>query len=336
MPGHVTASQAYGQLRQITAKLNRSTLPRLPPELGFSGDVEHHEQMHIWREWIKWEKDDPLVLKDDDLAEYKRRILYVYKQATITMRFEPEFWYDAAQWGFNNAFEEEGDQFLKDGASANPESCLLAFRRADRLETKTLTEEGGPEALKRQGATVREPYDALLNALYLLIDQIQEREKKDIARIQERFALQAAPDSDADSDADEDSEDAQKARNAAQEAQIKAIQSGNTAQVEKLRKLLSHVWIALMRTMRRIQGKGKPGAEIGGFRGILIEARKRGKITSDVYVASALIEHQCYKDPHATKIFERGMKLFPEDENFALEYIKHLIDINDSTSKYYL
>jgi cleavage stimulation factor subunit 3 len=87
-----------------------------------------------------------------------------------------------------------------------------------------------------------------------------------------------------------------------------------------------------MRAMRRIQGKGKPG-ELQGSRQVFADARKRGRITSDVYIASALIEYHCYKDPAATKIFERGAKLFPEDENFALEYLKHLIDINDVISK---
>jgi len=45
------------------------------------------------------------------------------------------------------------------------------------------------------------------------------------------------------------------------------------------------------------------------------------------------MEHHCYKDPSAAKIFGRGLTLFPEDEMFALEYLKHLIDIGDSLSK---
>lgn len=88
-----------------------------------------------------------------------------------------------------------------------------------------------------------------------------------------------------------------------------------------------------MRAMRRVQGKGKVGDAVGGSRQIFTDARKRGRLTSDVYVASALLEHHCYKDPAATKIFERGMKLFPDDENFALEYLKHLIAVNDITSQ---
>jgi cleavage stimulation factor subunit 3 len=89
-----------------------------------------------------------------------------------------------------------------------------------------------------------------------------------------------------------------------------------------------------MRAMRRVQGKGKVGATVGGSRQIFNDARIRGKITSDVYVASALIEHNVYKDAAGTKIFERGAKLFPEDEVFLLEYLKHLSSIGDTTSMY--
>jgi cleavage stimulation factor subunit 3 len=55
-------------------------------------------------------------------------------------------------------------------------------------------------------------------------------------------------------------------------------------------------------------------------------------LSSDVYIASALMEWNCYRDPSAIKIFERGMKLFPSDETFVLEYIKHLIAGGDLTN----
>lgn len=80
-----------------------------------------------------------------------------------------------------------------------------------------------------------------------------------------------------------------------------------------------------MRAARRVQSKA-------GFRAIFADARKRGRVTSELYVETALIEYHCYKDPAGTRIFERGMKLFPEDEHFALEYLKHLIAINDITN----
>ena len=115
MPSYMTAKQSYVALQNITQNLNRTTIPRLPPAIGFDGDVEHQEQVEIWKKWIQWEKEDPLVLKEEDVAQYKRRIIYVYKQATITMRYEPEFWYEAAEFCFANGMETEGNDFLEQG-----------------------------------------------------------------------------------------------------------------------------------------------------------------------------------------------------------------------------
>ena len=57
-------------------------------------------------------------------------------------------------------------------------------------------------------------------------------------------------------------------------------------------------------------------------------------LTSEVYIAVALVEFHCYEPDTARKIFDRGLKLFQEDEAFALAYIKHLVANNDHTSKF--
>jgi cleavage stimulation factor subunit 3 len=307
----------------------RTTLPRLPPVPGYDGDVEYAKQVETWRRWIKWEKDDPLVLKDEDLATFKARVVYVYKQALMALRFMPEIWFDAADFCFRNGLETEGNDFLKQGIESNPESCLLAFKLGDRLE---ITSESEQDAIKR-GAKVREPYDKLLDALYDLITKARAKESEDIAVIEEKFAQMDSdtrPDAQPAEEEDEDS-DQSKAKEAAKTAEINAVKKHHAGHINTLSKIVSFAWIALMRAMRRIQGKGKPG-EMPGSRQIFADARKRGRVTSDVYIASALMEYHCYKDPAATKIFERGAKLFPDDEVFALEYLKHLIDINDITS----
>ena len=182
---------------------------------------------------------------------------------------------------------------------------------------------------------VREPYNQVLNALYELVTKVRNRETQDIRKIESTVSsgqaesrLNRVPEEE---ELDNEGPDAENNKHAAQ-VQINAIKKGADSQVLVVQKTLSFVWVALMRVCRRIQGKGMPGERAGGFRTILQEARKRGKITSDVYIQSALIEYHCYKDNTATKIFERGIKLFPDDEVFALEYIKHLIAINDVTS----
>ncbi|KAL4946155.1 hypothetical protein BDV06DRAFT_160754 [Aspergillus oleicola] len=322
-PAYMTARSSYTELQNITRDLIRTTFPRLPPIPGSEGDVEYLQQVETWRRWINWEKGDPLVLKEDDLAAYKTRVVYVYKQALMALRFLPEVWFEAADFCFLNDMETEGNEFLKNGVEANPESCLLAFKRADRLE---ITSESEQDPIRR-GTKVREPYDRLLDALYDLIAKARTRETQDVARLEEAF--KANPDMQpARNDDDDDDQSETRQKESVKNAQIEAVRNAHSIQIGILSKTVSFAWIALMRAMRRIQGKGKPG-EIPGSRQVFADARKRGRITSDVYIASALIEYHCYKDPAATKIFERGAKLFPDDENFALEYLKHLIDIND-------
>ncbi|KAL4885127.1 hypothetical protein BJY04DRAFT_215003 [Aspergillus karnatakaensis] len=325
-PGYMTARSSYTELQNFTRDLLRTTFPRLPPVPGADGDVEYLQQVEIWKRWINWEKSDPLVLKEDDLSAYKTRVVYVYKQALMALRFLPEIWFEAADFCFANDMETEGNEFLKNGIDANPESCLLAFKRADRLE---ITSESEQDPIKR-GAKVREPYDRLLDALYELITKARTRESQDVARLEETFKTN--PDTQpARNDDDDDDQSEAKAKESVKNAQIEAVRNAHAIQIGILSKTVSFAWIGLMRAMRRIQGKGKPG-EVPGSRQIFADARKKGRITSDVYIASALIEYHCYKDPAATKIFERGAKLFPDDENFALEYLKHLIDINDITN----
>ncbi|CAG7989791.1 unnamed protein product [Penicillium olsonii] len=320
-PSYMTARSSYTELFNITRDLIRTSLPMMPPMPGAEGDVEYTAQAEIWKRWLAWEKEDPLVLKEDDLAAFKSRVVYVYKQALMALSFLPEIWFDAAEFCFLNDMENEGNEFLKQGVEANPESCLLTFKRADRLE---VTSDSEQDSAKR-AAKVREPYDKLLDALYDLITKARERETQDVARIEEAFVPKAA---EAQPDNEDDSDPEAKEREAAKKAQIDVVHKTHFVHINALSKTLSFAWISLMRSMRRIQGKGKPG-ELAGSRQIFAEARKRGRITSDVYIASALMEYHCYKDPAATKIFERGAKLFPEDENFALEYLKHLLDIND-------
>jgi len=322
-PAYMTARSANTALENIISGLLRTTLPRLPPAHGFQGDEEYMYQVGLWKKWIAWEKEDPLVLKADEIDLYKKRVLYVYKQAMMAMRFWPGLWVDAAEWCFSNGFEKEGDDFLNSGIAANPESCLVSFKKADRIESTLATD----NASERE-ASVRAPFKSLLDTLYNLIKELKVREAKDIAKLEESTAVDAtisAIISKAEDD-DEDDEEEKIEREMAKENQTKAIQQGYKMQTELLSKTISSTWIALMRSMRRVKGKI-------GSREVFGEARARGKITSDVYVASAQIEHHVYRDVAAAKIFERGAKLFPEDATFILEYLKHLLAINDTTSK---
>lgn len=331
----MTARSANTALDNMTRSLVRTTLPRLPPALGFDGDVEYMQQVDLWRKWIDWEQEDPLVLKEEDNAAYKQRVLYVYKQAVMALRFWPEMWVDAAEWCFSNGMDKDGNDFLTKGIAANPESCLLAFKHADRLEI-TLPLEEGDDGIANRGTAVRAPYNLLLDALYDLLKKLKDREEVALAKVQEDAELNANI-ANVLNTIEDDDEDGNEPNSNTQESNkanaITAIKQGYAMQTSLLSKTISFAWIALTRAMRRVQGKGKVGDKIGGSRQILTDARVRGRITSDVYVASALIEHHVYKDPAGTKIFERGAKLYAEDETYILEYLKHLLSIGDTTSK---
>lgn len=328
------ARSAYVQLQNITRDLDRTTLPKLPPAPGFEGYDEYMNQVEIWNAWIQFEKKDELVLKEQDPNSYRDRIIYVYKQALMALRFWPEMWFSAAEFCFENGLDDQGYTFLSQGAEANPESCLLAFRLADWIEFTTSNDEGQDPGAKIRMSKVREPYNKVLDTLYDLVSKAKSREIKDVAQaeatVSETNGIGASDDrpyADDDEDLKGDSTDIK----ANIKSRVEAIKQATNATIAELSKTISCVWIGLMRAARRIQGKGATQAI--GFRAIFSDARKRGKLTSDLYVETALIEYHCYQDPAGTKIFERGMKLYPEDENFALEYLKHLIAINDITSK---
>lgn len=340
----MTARSSLSELKNLTSGLVRTSTPRLPPLPGFDGFEEYNEQIEIWKKWIAWEKSDPLVLASEDVAALQTRIKYIYKQALMALRFWPEIWYALYVHGVTflltifryDAFEyctsigktKEAVDFLKQGMAANPESCLLHFRYAEYLEASVPAPPvEDREAVKRKSTPIRQVYDSILDVYYKMITKIQAREKDTIANIEEANTIKRLDDDD------DDDADFEPAPPDTKDTQINLVKEATKVETLIISKTISAIWINLMRAIRRLEGHGKVGDLIGGSRQIFADARKRGKITSDVYVASALIEYHCYKDPSASRIFDKGMKVFPDDVEFALEYLKHLISINDLTSK---
>lgn len=344
-PHYMQARTAKTKQDEKVAGLERKNLPILPPLEGCEGDDAFAAQVEKWRDWIEWEKQDPLVLKEDELHVYRKRVLFVYQQACMQLFFYPPMWFEAAQWCFDEAatdsaseeMTKQGEDFLARGIAANPESVLLALKKADRVEA-SLEASTSDEVLIANGEKLDVPFETCHKALYSLREKMAEREKKQIQAIREHYSS-LTPDEQADvlektedDNPDSTSDDQEKTKEQQMQEEIKATSEACQTRMEVVKRMISHVWIAKMRAFRRIQGQGMPKKPKKGSRGVFDEARPRGQLTSDVYIASALMEWHCYKDAAANKIFDRGMKLFPVDENFALEYIKHLISINDITN----
>ncbi|KAK5173126.1 mRNA 3'-end-processing protein rna14 [Saxophila tyrrhenica] len=338
-PHYMTARTALTQLMNKIEGLDRAALPRLPPLYGSAGEDEFGTQVEKWRDWLSWEKEDPLVLKDEDMAAYRKRAVYVYKQATMQLRFYPGIWFEAASWCFEQNTEEmtkQGEDFMDRGIEACPESVLLTLKKADRVET-SLEKSNEDEVAIRNGEKLDPIYEHCLTALYSLRDRMIERMNKDSAKVQEYFNSLPPEDTDmpaasGNSSDDEDAPPKPQTRAQQLDAQLKTVKTTSLQQQDTLKRTISYLWVAKMRAFRRIQGQGQPKGAKKGFRGVFAEARPRGQLTSEVYIASALMEWVCYQDRAAEKIFERGLKLFPTDEVFALEYIKHLVSNNDDTN----
>lgn len=296
------------------------------------------EQLGIWKQWIEWEKGDPLVFrKNNDFDAYKARVLFVYKQALMSLRFWPELWFEATEFCFSNDLDELGNELLTKGIEANPESCLLTFKKADRYELATAGEEGDPAA-KRRGKAVKEIYKVLLDSLYEALAKEKLREAQELAHIEAQYAGQAQQSIEKADDGEEEPNQEEISELEQRKAQhIDAARRSSAAYTHMLKKTVTFSWIALMRSMRRIQGKGRPkDDELGGSRMVFGDARKRGQVTTDLYIESAYIEFHCYEPEATRKIFERGLKLYPDDEQFALEYIRHLTNNSEHTSKRFL
>lgn len=334
-PAYMTARGSYTALQNITANLVRGAIPRLPPHPGCDGADEINSQVDAWQKWIAWEKEDPLVLKEEDANALTQRILFVYKQATMALRFHPQIWFDAAQWCLDNSLIDDGNTFLNQGLEANPESCLLAFKKADRIEQTTTADESAASIIKR-GKEVRAPYDVLLNTLYKHLEKMVSQEKTSLARVEERYAAMDSASRDASQAPGDDEAEGNgaglQAMKAQKEMEIQIIKSASAGQIYLTKKIITFAWIGLMRAMRRVQGKGKPNESIGGMRAIFKEARTRQNVLGDLHSAAAWLEHNCYRDPSAPKIFNLGMKVFPEDEDFALEHMRFLVSTGDSTN----
>lgn len=337
-PHYMTARTARTQMDQRIDGLDRRSLPKLPPLYGCAGDDEYAAQVQKWRSWIAWEKEDPLVFKEEDIAVYRKRVLFAYKQATMQLRFYPEIWFEAISWCFEQGTEEmisKGDEFLEQALEANPESVLLALKKADRVESN-LEAGNTDEVAIRNGQVLDVVFENVHKPLYALHKKNQDRINKEVARIQEYYANltpedepEPAVDADDDNASDVSSNAKPKTRAQKMKDQIEAYRTGMGVRQEELKRTISYVWVAKMRAFRRIQRQGQPKTDKKGLRGVFAEARPRGQLTSAVYIASAQMEWYCYKDPSASKIFDRGHKLFPLDEVFTLEYIKHLVNTND-------
>lgn len=84
-----------------------------------------------------------------------------------------------------------------------------------------------------------------------------------------------------------------------------------------------------MKFARRAEG-------IKSARTIFKKAREDPRSKHHIYVAAALMEYYCSKDQNvAFRIFELGLKKFPDDVDYIMCYVEYLSHLNGMNYLFY-
>ena len=279
----------------------------LPPVPLAQTTSEHRKQLSHWNKLLEWEKGNPLQV--EDTAFLHARVLYWYKVAISFLRFHPQIWFSVASYLIGVGKAEEAASIFGEATKVLPDSLLVHFSYADFEENNG------------QFSASKTVYEDLLSRLHGEIDSFFEKHskiKKPIAPELASVVVKAAADQSTSTftaTCSIESEYEKFEQLLAEYPSLKALCQN-----------LSLVYIHYMRFLRRTEG-------IKGSRLIFSKARKSPFCLAEIFVAAALLEFHCSKDPSiAVKIFELGVKRYLSSPVFTLEYLKFLITLNDENS----
>ncbi|CEF67464.1 Cleavage stimulation factor subunit 3 [Strongyloides ratti] len=93
------------QIENLTNSINRSTV-----SVPLKGGELEEEQLELWKQYIKFEKKNPLEICDR--STFFKRLNYVYCQALLCFGYSIEIWIDYFEFltEFLKIFEKEGDE----------------------------------------------------------------------------------------------------------------------------------------------------------------------------------------------------------------------------------
>jgi cleavage stimulation factor subunit 3 len=193
------------------------------------------------------------------------RVIYVYKQAVMNMRFYPNIFYDAAEYAKSHSQDAESLEFIRIGMAANKLSFLLHYAYAEvQEESHTLSE-------------VRTTYETLIANL------TQEYEK--MVKMAEFMRLQLDGDEEADAagvgEASEAEREAIMERRRRRKVQREMIEREHEMRIEGIANENTNAWIGLMQATRRAEG-------IKSARLVFGKARKAKFISHHIFVASGI------------------------------------------------
>ncbi|KAL0088583.1 hypothetical protein F4703DRAFT_1518820 [Phycomyces blakesleeanus] len=304
---YMTARTALREMRGFTDQLSRTIIPRRTEWTD-----KDLQQLEVWREYIQWEKGNPLHLEDEEAVV--ERVAYAYQQAFLVLRFFPVLWFDYAMYYKEIGKVDKALTVLKQGMEILPTSLLIHFAYAELCESR------------KQFDEARQAFDSLLEQLDQDIEKLKSTAQKSVEKLQQEAEEEKSGMNLSD---DIDGELREQLRQ--REKQIKKeqdeIEERVKEQVDGVARSCSLVWIMYMRFARRSDG-------IKSARSLFSRARKTTNLTYHLFVASALMEYHNSKDATiAGKVFEIvGYKLFADDPAFVCEYLDFLIEMNDDNN----
>ncbi|KAK9453844.1 hypothetical protein V1511DRAFT_461673 [Dipodascopsis uninucleata] len=329
-PVYITARTALRELQNITNEINRDAVSSAPK---WSSDA-YYNQVVLFRRWISWEKSDPLGFRNHESPELGKtmlneRIMYAFRQALQSLRHLPQLWFEVAEYCASLPDEDLVLQFLKEGTAANPLSLLLNFRLAEVYEMKKKKEEA------------KKIYQALASHIIAKIKQVEDHCESTKRVLQNREETKSIYASGNGSEKFEKSDDDEleidgelvaltslddSSEGDTFETRIKRVEDYTQERITILSKDFTMCNTMYMRAVKRMDG-------LKAARQVFSEARKSSYATYHIYVSSAMMEYHHNKGPDiASKIFEIGLKRFPETVEFIERYLDFLLLTNDDTN----
>ncbi|OUM67293.1 hypothetical protein PIROE2DRAFT_58844, partial [Piromyces sp. E2] len=200
--------------------------------------------LEAWKEYIKWEKGNPLKLKEDLMI---KRVTYAYKQALLTLRFFPEIWYDYSIYLTESGKTEESIFILKTASEILPNSLLINFALAEAHELKLKT----PAESSPSFVNPKQIYETLIKNLENEIDKVDARYNTKKTRLLALVSTLNSPNAADPMDNDNDEQGKQNEKIKEKEKEIKEIEKERNEKVKELKQRLGLAWIVFMRFSRR-------------------------------------------------------------------------------------
>lgn len=300
-------------MRELKSHLEPLVMLDVPPRPTW---IEGDRQLaNSWKRYLKWEEGNPLDI--EDVATLHARVGYAYRKCLTQMRYFPEIWHQASHYFSTHDKADEGTAYLKTGLEANPSSFLLTFAYAELLEGK------------RDFAACRSTFDALIENHGKSVQKLRAAIEAEVAQAQgpeiELSGEEVKLDTDEDMDVSELSEAQRLAHD--REARGKEVRDRRQKEVDDILSAAGVIWIMYIRFARRSEG-------LKSARAIFAASRKSPFTSWQVYESCAYMEYHCNKDSNvATKIFELGLKAFPDSVDFALKFLQFQLQINDDGSE---